>query len=132
MAFVDSVSAHGDADLEWRRFIAERRTAELGEIIESEQVNAEAPRNMIETAFRERAIPVAGASITTTLPLTRFSLDGRHGEKKSNDIENLAAFFERFFGLGSTDTQLIGAASKHLYLSQEIVRSCFAAQSVGN
>ena len=100
-AFVGSVSASGELDDEWNAYVAKRRDGELDEIIESEELNPDETRAFVERAFRDGAIPTAGTAVTRILPPTsRFSSDGGHGEKKQRVLARLAAFFDRFFGLG--------------------------------
>ncbi|WP_448712210.1 type I restriction endonuclease subunit R [Microbacterium profundi] len=103
-AFVDSVSVDGAVDEEWQAFVAAKREAELQAIIEEERLRADATRAFVETAFRDGTLRTTGTAITKVLPpASRFASDGGHGEKKQRVIEKLGAFFERFFGLGSTD-----------------------------
>lgn len=101
-AFVDSVSATGEVDEEWRAFIAGRKEAELDSIIESESLRPDETRVFVETAFRDGSIQTTGTAITKVLPpVSRFSAKGGHGEKKQRVLEKLGAFFDRFFGLSS-------------------------------
>lgn len=98
--FVDSISATGEVDEEWRAFIAARREAELDEIIQSEHLRPHETRAFVETAFRDGSIQTSGTAITRVLPrVSRFSAQGGHGEKKQRVIDKLMAFFDRFFGL---------------------------------
>ena len=99
--FVDSLSVEGEIDQEWRAFIAAKRAAELETIIADENLRPEETRVFVETAFRDGQIRTSGTAITKVLPpVSRFSADGGHGEKKQRVIQKLGAFFERFFGLG--------------------------------
>ncbi|MDY0339605.1 MAG: type I restriction endonuclease subunit R [Coriobacteriia bacterium] len=101
-AFVDSISVSGQIDEEWREFIRARREIELAAIIESEGLHPEETRMFIETAFRDGAIQNTGTAITKVLPpVSRFSPDGEHGEKKQRVLTMLGEFFERFFGLSA-------------------------------
>ena len=101
--FVDSVSASGEIDEEWRAHVAARKTAELDQIIDEEGLKPEETRRFIETAFRDGAIQTTGTAITKVLPpVSRFSAGGIHGEKKQRVLTKLAAFFERFFSLSSS------------------------------
>jgi len=101
-AFVDSVSVSGAIDEEWQAFIRGRREAELDALIASEGLRPAETRAFIETAFRDGVIQATGTAITKVLPpVTRFSPDGGHGEKKRRVLAKLGEFFERFFGLGS-------------------------------
>ncbi len=102
-AFVDSVSVDGAIDEEWQAFIAAKREAELEAIIEDERLRADATRAFIEIAFRDGALRTTGTAITKVLPpASRFSADGGRGEKKQRVIDKLGLFFERFFGLTSS------------------------------
>ena len=101
-AFVDSVSATGEIDEEWRRFVSSRREAELAEIIVSEGLRPAATRTFIEGAFADGAISASGTAITHVLPpASRFAPDGGHSEKKRRVLQKLGAFFDRFFSLGA-------------------------------
>lgn len=100
--FVDSLSVDGAIDQEWQAFIAAKREAELETIITDENLRSEATRNFVDTAFRDGQLRTNGIAITKILPpVSRFSADGGHTEKKQRVIEKLGAFFERFFGLSS-------------------------------
>ncbi|GAA1224502.1 type I restriction endonuclease subunit R [Rhodoglobus aureus] len=99
-AFVDSLSATGEIDEQWRAFIESRRAAELDAIILAEGLKPEETHAFIERAFRDGAIQTQGTAITKVLPpVSRFSAEGGHGEKKQRVLGQLGAFFERFFGL---------------------------------
>lgn len=100
--FVDNISVDGEIDQEWRAFIAAKRESELETIIADENLRPDETRVFVETAFRDGQIRTSGTAITKVLPpVSRFSADGGHGEKKQRVIQKLGAFFERFFGLGS-------------------------------
>lgn len=101
-SFVDSLSATGEVDEEWRAFISARRDAELEKIITDEKLRPDETRAYVDTAFRDGALRTSGTAITRVLPpTTRFSSGGGHGEKKQRVLAKLMAFFERFFGLVS-------------------------------
>lgn len=103
-AFVDSVSASGEIDEEWRAFIATRRETELKEIIQAESLRPEETQTFIETAFRDGSIQASGTAITQILPrVSRFSAQGGHGEKKRRVLAKLNLFFERFFNLSAVN-----------------------------
>ncbi|OBB62890.1 type I restriction endonuclease subunit R [Mycobacterium sp. 852014-50255_SCH5639931] len=100
--FVDSISATGEIDEEWRGYVAAKKAEELNRIIDEEGLKPEETRKFVETAFRDGAIPTTGTAITKVLPpVTRFAAGGGHGEKKQRVLTKLGAFFERFFGLSS-------------------------------
>ncbi len=100
-AFVDSLSTDCEVDQEWRLYVAKRREAELGALIEEEDLRPAETREFVKAAFRDGAVRTTGTAITKVLPPTsRFAPDGAHAEKKHRVVEKLSAFFERFFGLG--------------------------------
>ena len=100
-AFVDSVSPKSDIDTEWQTFIAQKREAELEDIIADENLRPDEAHAFIDAAFRDGALQTTGTAITKVLPpVSRFAATGGHGEKKQRVIEKLTAFFERFAGLG--------------------------------
>ena len=104
--FVDSLSAHGEIDQEWRTFLAGRREAELDEIITQENLRPEQARAFVDEAFRDGQVTTGGIAITRVLPpVSRFSAGGGHGEKKHRVIQKLTAFFERFRGLTSPNSE---------------------------
>lgn len=100
--FVDSISATGEIDEEWRKYVAARKTAELDRIIAEEILKPDETRRFIDMAFRDGAIQTTGTAITKVLPpATRFAAGGGHGEKKQRVLSKLGEFFERFFALSS-------------------------------
>jgi type I restriction enzyme R subunit len=106
MDFVDRVSADGEIDEEWRVHVEAKRVAELDEIIAEEGLKTDETKAFIEHAFRDGRVPISGTAITRILPpVSRFSSDGGHGEKKQRVLARLHAFFERFFGLSSDGSQ---------------------------
>ncbi len=102
MDFVDRVSADGEIDEEWRAYVEAKRVAELDDIIAEEGLKPEETKAFIEHAFRDGRVPITGTAVTRILPpVSRFSADGGHGEKKQRVLTRLGSFFERFFGLSS-------------------------------
>jgi len=100
-AFVDTVSLSARVDTQWQAFVARRKAAELGQIIREENLNADQTRGFMDQALRDGAIATTGTAITKILPpLSRFSKNSNHSAKKQAVLEKLAAFFERYFGLG--------------------------------
>jgi len=100
--FVDSVSASGEVDAEWRAYIDAKRIAELEEIINSESLKPEETRDFVEKAFRAGGIQTTGTAVTKILPpVSPFAADGGRGEKKQRVLTRLDEFFERFFGLSA-------------------------------
>jgi len=98
--FVDTVSTKARVDAQWQAFVAAKKAEELERIIAEENLNAEATRSFIDSAFRDGSVPATGTAITRILPpVSRFSKNNGHAAKKRTVLDRLAAFFERYFGL---------------------------------
>lgn len=98
--FVDRVTADGQLDEEWRRYVEQRKEAELRSIIEEEDLLPEQTRSFVDSAFRDGAIQNGGTAVTKILPpVSRFSRDHKHGATKRHVLQRLGEFFERYFGL---------------------------------
>jgi type I restriction enzyme R subunit len=99
--FVDSVSPKAKVDAAWLAFVAKKKAEELDRIIADEGLNADETKAFVENAFRDGAIPTTGTAIMKILPpVSRFSKNNNHSAKKQTVLDKLAAFFERYFGLG--------------------------------
>ncbi|MGO9713425.1 MAG: type I restriction endonuclease subunit R [Polyangiaceae bacterium] len=102
-AFVDRISTSDIVDEKWAAYVATRRAAELDRIIEEEGLRRDETLAFVARAFRDGGVKPSGTEITKILPpVSRFSTDGGHGEKKRRVLARLVAFFDRFFGLVST------------------------------
>lgn len=99
-AFVDSISGPGNVDSEWSAFVKTKRAQEIEQIITDENLNGSETHAFIESAFRDGSIPTRGTGITRILPpVSRFSEDNDHGRQKQRVLDELSAFFDRFYGL---------------------------------
>lgn len=99
--FVESLSVNTDVDAEWERFVAQKKHAELVEIIKDLALRPKPTESFMEGAFRDGAVPVSGTAITKILPPTpRFRKDGAHAATKRRVVERLLEFFERYRDLG--------------------------------
>lgn len=99
-AFIESTSITGPVGDEWKAFIAEKRDEELNHIIATEGLNPDATKKFINDAMRDGEIKSSGTAVTKILPpVSRFSADGSHSEKKQRVLGVLAEFLDRFLGL---------------------------------
>lgn len=99
--FVESLSVNTDVDAEWERFVAQKKHAELVEIIKDLALRPKPTESFMDGAFRDGAVPVSGTAITKILPPTpRFRKDGAHAATKRRVVERLLEFFERYRDLG--------------------------------
>ena len=99
--FIDRVSLATSVDSDWQRFVAEKRDADLQQIIEEESLKPEETKEFVAHAFRDGAIPESGTAITRILPpMPRFGGGNAHGAKKRTVLAKLTAFLDRYLGLG--------------------------------
>ena len=99
--FVDSVSASGAVDVEWKAFVARRREQELDVMIKEEGLRPDETRVLVDNAFRDGELPVGGTALTRILPpMSRFAPDGAHAIKRSIVLARLTTYVDRFLGLG--------------------------------
>jgi type I restriction enzyme R subunit len=98
--FVDSINNDSDVEGDWRKFIAEQKKVDLGEIIKEENLNQEATEEFINKAFADGELKTAGTAVIKLLPpKNMFSPGSEHALQKAFVIDKLKAFFERFSNL---------------------------------
>ena len=102
--FIASLEDHSDVDRDWQRFVEERKTEELEQIISSENVDRDATFRLMRNAFRDGGVPITGTALSSILPPGgRFSPSGERAKKKERILAKLTAFFDRFFGIASRE-----------------------------
>ena len=96
--FLAGVNDVSDVLLEWRKFVAREKEAELEAIIASERLKPEETKRYIENSFRDGALKTIGTDIDKIMPpVSRFG--GGRAEKKQGIISRLTQFFEKYFGI---------------------------------
>lgn len=89
---------------EWHSFVAEQRDQDLAAIIMEEKLKPEDTRKFMENAFRDGELRTAGTDIDKLMPpISRFGGGGR-AKKKQGVIDKLKAFFEKYFGIGGSES----------------------------
>lgn len=96
--FIEQVNVSTKVDEDWRKFLHERKEADISAIIEEEKLKPEETRRFIDNAFRDGMLKTTGTAIDKIMPpVSRFGR-GR-AEKKQGIIEKLMIFFEKYLGL---------------------------------
>jgi type I restriction enzyme R subunit len=96
--FVEQVNVSTKVDEDWRKFLQERKEADISAIIEEEKLKPEETRRFIDNAFRDGMLKTTGTAIDKIMPpVSRFGR-GR-AAKKQGIIEKLMIFFEKYLGL---------------------------------
>jgi type I restriction enzyme R subunit len=97
--FIEQVNVSTKVDEDWRKFLHERKEADISAIIEEEKLKPEETRRFIDNAFRDGILKTTGTSIDKIMPpVSRFG-GGNRAARKQNIIEKLLNFFEKYFGL---------------------------------
>ena len=91
----------GEIDEEWRAFVEAQRDGRARPRSSPRRASSRTRRERSSSAPSATApSSTTGTAITKILPpVSRFSADGGHGEKKQRVLDKLGEFFERFFGL---------------------------------
>ena len=101
-AFIAGVNDVEDVTGEWNRYVEQQREADLTQIIQEEKLKPAETRKFMETAFREGEVKTVGTDIDKIMPpVSRFGGTGR-AKKKQTIIDKLKAFFDKYFGIGSS------------------------------
>jgi type I restriction enzyme R subunit len=96
--FIEQVNVSTKVDEDWRKFLHERKEADISAIIEEEKLKPEETRRFIDNAFRDGMLKTTGTAIDKIMPpVSRFGR-GR-AAKKQGIIEKLMLFFEKYLGL---------------------------------
>ena len=96
--FIEQVNVSTKVDEDWRKFVHERKEADISAIIEEEKLKPEETRRFIDNAFRDGILKTTGTAIDKIMPpVSRFG--GGRAAKKQGIIEKLMLFFEKYLGL---------------------------------
>ncbi|MGI6622682.1 MAG: type I restriction endonuclease subunit R [Acetivibrionales bacterium] len=96
--FIEQVNVSTKVDEDWRKFLDERKEADISAIIEEEKLKPEETRRFIDNAFRDGMLKTTGTAIDKIMPpVSRFG--GGRTAKKQGIIEKLMLFFEKYLGL---------------------------------
>ena len=96
--FIEQVNVSTKVDEDWRKFLHERKEADITAIIEEERLKPEETRRFIDNALRDGMLKTTGTAIDKIMPpVSRFG--GGRAAKKQGIIEKLMIFFEKYLGL---------------------------------
>lgn len=100
--FIAGINDIDDVMSEWHNYVVRQRESDLEAIIAEERLNPENTRRFLDSAFRDGEIKTAGTDIDKLMPpVSRFGGSGRD-KKKQVVIDKLKAFFDKYFGIGSS------------------------------
>ena len=101
--FISKINADTNVMDDWGKFVKEQKEIDLKKIINDENLNEEETRKFLDNAFRDGQVKTNGTDIEKILPPMRRFGGGNREEKKENIIVKVKKFFEKYFGLGTTD-----------------------------
>ena len=97
--FIEQINTSTKVDEDWRKFLHERKEADIKAIIEEEKLKPEETRRFMDNAFRDGSLKTTGTAVDKIMPpVSRFASGGR-AVKKQGIIEKLFKFFEKYLGL---------------------------------
>lgn len=97
--FIEQVNTSTKVEEDWRKFLHERKEADITAIIEQEKLKPEETLRFVDNAFRDGSLKTTGTAFDKIMPpVSRFSSGGR-AVKKQGVIEKLLNFFEKYLGL---------------------------------
>lgn len=100
--FISGINDADDIMSEWHDYVVKQREEELQTIITEEKLKPDDTRKFLENAFRDGEIKTIGTEIDKIMPpVSRFG-GGVRAQKKQSVIDKLKAYFEKFFGIGSS------------------------------
>ena len=101
--FISKINADTNVMDDWGKFVKEQKEIDLKKIISDENLNEEETRKFLDNAFRDGQVKTNGTDIEKILPPMRRFGGGNRAEKKENVIVKVKKFFEKYFGLGTSD-----------------------------
>lgn len=96
--FIEDINVSDSVGEDWKRYVSERKEADLTELIQHERLKPEETRKFIDNAFRDGALKTIGTDIDKIMPPAN-PFDKKSSEKKKGIIERIKAFFEKYLGL---------------------------------
>ena len=101
--FIEKMNSVDDVMDEWRSYVNKERDAELDKIISEQRLKPEETRKFMKKSFTDGEVKTFGTDIDALMPpISRFGGNSR-AKKKQTVIELFKAFFEKFFGISSTE-----------------------------
>ena len=101
--FISKINADTNVMDDWGKFVKEQKEIDLKKIINDENLNEEETRKFLDNAFRDGQVKTNGTDIEKILPPMRRFGGGNRAKKKGNIIVKVKKFFEKYFGLGTSD-----------------------------
>ena len=103
--FISKINADTNVYSDWTKFVREQKEIDLEKLINEENLNEEATRKFLDNSFRDGEVKTTGTDIEKILPPMRRFGGGNRTEKKQTIIDKLKKFFEKYFGINSSNNE---------------------------
>ena len=105
-AFVETITPTSEVDDDWNTFVRKKMQEEINDIISSEHLKDAPARKFIRESFDNGFVQTDGTEIAEIMPpINPFKKAAGREKKKSEILDKIKAFFNRFYDLvgGNTD-----------------------------
>lgn len=98
--FVESITPTSEVDDDWNTFVRKKMQEEVSDIISSEKLQEVPARKFIKNSFENGFVQTDGTDIAAIMPpMNPFKKAAGREEKKSEILDKIKAFFNRFYDL---------------------------------
>lgn len=101
--FISKINADTNVYTDWAKFVREQKEIDLENLINEENLNEEETRKFLDNSFRDGEVKTTGTDIEKILPPMRRFGGGNRAEKKQTIIDKIKKFFEKYFGINSSN-----------------------------
>lgn len=103
--FISKINADTNVYSDWAKFVREQKEIDLENLINEENLNEEETRKFLDNSFRDGEVKTTGTDIEKILPPMRRFGGGNRAEKKLTIINKIKKFFEKYFGINSSNNE---------------------------
>ena len=98
--FVESITPTSEVDDDWNTFVRKKMQEEVSDIISSEKLQEVPARKFIKHSFENGFVQTDGTDVAAIMPpMNPFKKAAGREEKKSEILDKIKAFFNRFYDL---------------------------------
>lgn len=98
--FVESITPTSEVDDDWNTFVRKKMQEEVNDIISSENLKEAPARKFIKNSFENGFVQTDGTDVAAIMPpMNPFKKAAGREEKKSEILDKIKAFFNRFYDL---------------------------------
>ena len=101
--FISEINADTNVYSDWAKFVRQQKEIDLENLIKEENLNEEETRKFLDNSFRDGEVKTTGTDIEKILPPMRRFGGGNRAEKKQTIIDKIKKFFEKYFGISSSN-----------------------------